>query len=251
MVENDVIKYLISKFEERIRENPLSPDFVKLANYYLINNNINEAIAILKQGLLIYQEYTTAKIILGKCYLANRYFFDAKKIFEDILYDFPELNVAKKYLEIANDLMKSEVSRKHEQDVIPKLEFKTFEFNESGYNYNLFPSFELEDLADDEQQFNPDENLPDFVEFKEVFHSPHFFKSDKSIQGFDRKRLRNKFEVKVITETLADIFANQGNYFDAIEAYTYLLKIKPDKKEQIEAKIAEIEMKIQSLINDF
>jgi tetratricopeptide (TPR) repeat protein len=251
LVENDVIKYLISKFEEKIHENPLSPDFVKLANYYLINNNINEAIVILKQGLEIYQEYTTAKIILGKCYLANRYFFDAKKIFENILIDFPEMSVAKKYLEITNDLMKSEVSRKHEQDIIPKLDFKTFEFNESGYNYNLFPNYDLEDLADDEQQFNPDENLPDFIEFKEVFHSPHFFKADKSIQGYDKKRLRNKFEVKVITETLADIFASQGNYFDAIEAYTYLLKIKPDKTSQLEGKIAEIEMKIQSLINDF
>ena len=63
--------------------------------------------------------------------------------------------------------------------------------------------------------------------------------------------MRNKFEVKIITETLADIFAKQGNYFDAIEAYTHLLKTKPERKEQLESKIGEVEMQIQKLINDF
>ncbi len=65
------------------------------------------------------------------------------------------------------------------------------------------------------------------------------------------KRLKNKFEVKIITETLADIFARQGNYFDAMEAYTYLLKIKPERKEILESKISEVEIQINKLINDF
>jgi hypothetical protein len=84
-----------------------------------------------------------------------------------------------------------------------------------------------------------------------IVETPHFFKRENAIRPFEKKRLKNKFEVKVITETLADIFAKQGNYFDAIEAYTYLLKIKPDKKDQIESKIGEVEVQIQKLINDF
>jgi tetratricopeptide (TPR) repeat protein len=247
LVESDVIKYLISKFEEKIRSNPLTPEFAKLANYYLIDGRVNEAISLLHQGLNFYPDYTTAKLILGKSYLANRYYYDAKKLFEGILSDYPNMDIAEKYLEIANDLSRSEVSRKHEDDIIPRLEFKAIEFHDYDFNYNLFPSYEIEEI----ETVSFDDESQEFTEFKDVFKSPNFFKPERVGMKFEKKRLRNKFEVKIITETLADIFARQGNYFDAIEAYTYLLKIKPERKEQLESKISEVETHIQKLINDF
>jgi len=251
LVDTDVIKYLIEKFEEKIRSDPLTPEFVKLANYYLINGNVNEAVNLLKAGLDFYPNYTTAKLILGKCYLANRYFLDAKKIFERILAENPGLSIIKKYLEIANDLTKQEVSRKHEDDIIPKLDFKAPVFNDSDFNYNLFPSYEIEDVIKDRIEVNESEESAEYKEFKNVFESPYYFRREPAKPTLEKKRLKNKFEVKIITETLADIFAKQGNYFDAIEAYSYLLKIKPDKKEILEGKISEVEVQIQKLINDF
>lgn len=250
-IDNDVIKYLIVKFEDKIRSNPLSSDFVKLANYYFINSNINEAVNLLHQGLKIYPGYVTARLLLGKCYLANKYYFDAKKIFEGILAEYPDMNITKKYLDIANDLSRSAVSRRHEDDIIPKLEFKTVIFNERDFNYNLFPSYEIEDLINNNLKNGNVDEVPEFTEFKDVIESHHFFKPEQLKTKFEKKRLKNKFEVKIITETLADIFARQGNYFDAIEAYTYLLKIKPEKREQLESKISEVEVQIQKLINDF
>lgn len=251
MVDNDVIKYLIQKFEDKLRVNPLTPEFVKLANYYLINGNVNEAISLLQAGLDFYPNYTTARLLLGKCYLANRYFFDAKKLFEQILTEFPDMNIVLKYLEIANDLTKSEVSRKHEEDIIPKLEFKAPVFNDFDFNYNLFPSYEIEDLGQDRIEFTAMEESADYKEFIKVFESPYFFKKESTTSPPEKKRLKNKFEVRIITETLADIFAKQGNYFDAIEAYSYLLKIKTERKEILESKISEVEVQIQKLINDF
>jgi tetratricopeptide (TPR) repeat protein len=250
-VDSDIIKYLINKFEDKIRANPLTPEFVKLANYYLVNGNVSEAIDLLNAGLKFYPDYTTAKLLLGKCYLANRYFVDAKKIFEQMLSDFPEMSIAQKYLEIASDLTKNEVSRRHDTDIIPKLDFKAPEFNDYDYNYNLFPTYEIEELEAKTLDLEELEDVPDFNDFKKIFESPHFFKKDNAKPSFERKRLKNKFEVKIITETLADIFAKQGNYFDAIEAYTLLLKIKPERKEALESKISEVEIQINKLINDF
>jgi len=251
LVDNEIIKYLISKFEEKVRANPLSPEFAKLANYYLINGNVDEAINLLRLGLNIYPEYITARLLLGKCYLASRYFFDAKKIFEQILADYPDLSIARKYLDIADELTKNEVSRRHENDIVPKLEFKAPEFNDYDFNYNLFPSYELDDITSDNNSYNAMDEAPEYSEFKKIFETPHYFKRQTAKPAFEKKRLKNKFEVKIITETLADIFARQGNYFDAIEAYSYLLKIKPERKEQIESKISEVEVQIQKLINDF
>jgi tetratricopeptide (TPR) repeat protein len=251
MVDNEIIRYLIAKFEEKVRSNPLSPEFVKLANYYLINENVNEAINLLQVGLTFYPNYSTAKLLLGKSYLANRYFFDAKKIFELLLNENPDMSIAKKYLDIANELTKSEVSRRHDDDIIPKLEFKAPVFNNYDFNYNLFPTYDIEDFVKENKATDDFEESNEYKEFKNVVESPFFFKRENFKPSFERKRLRNKFEVKIITETLADIFAKQGSYFDAIEAYTHLLKIKPERKEQLESKINEVEMQIQKLINDF
>jgi tetratricopeptide (TPR) repeat protein len=215
-----------------------------------VNGNVNEAIDLLNAGLKFYPNYTTAKLLLGKCYLANRYFIDAKKIFEQMIIDFPDMSIAQKYLDMANDLTKNEVSRRHENDIIPKLEFKAPEFNDYDYNYNLFPNYEIEDL-DFKSDMTAIEESQDFTDFKKIFESPHFFNKEQSKPTFEKKRLKNKFEVKIITETLADIFAKQGNYFDAIEAYSHLLKIKPEKKEILESKISEVEIQINKLINDF
>src|SRR5438128_1765026 len=104
LVDNDIVKYLITKFEDKIRGNPLTPEFVKLANYYLINGNVNEAIDLLQAGLKFYPGYVTARILLGKCYLANKYFIDGKKLFEQILAENPDMTIVKKYLDIATDL---------------------------------------------------------------------------------------------------------------------------------------------------
>lgn len=251
MIDTDIIKYLIQKLEDKIRTNPFTPEFVKLSNYYLINGNINEAIELLQAGLKFYPNYTTAHLLLGKAYLSNRYFIDAKILFEKLLSEYPEMAIAQKYHEIASDLVKTEVSRRHEDDIIPKLEFKAPVFNDYDFNFNLFPSYEIEELFSDKIDSTAVEESNDYDEFRKVFESPHFFKKDNSKPSFEKKRLKNKFEVKIITETLADIFARQGNYFDAMEAYTYLLKIKPERSEVLERKISEVEVQINKLINDF
>ena len=139
-------------------------------------------------GLTFYPDYSTAKLLLGKCYLANRYFFDAKKIFEQLLADNPDMGIAKKYLDISNDLTKSEVSRRHEEDIVPKLEFKAPVFNDYDFSYNLFPSYDIEDFVNDIQMTPELEESNDYKEFKNVVESPYFFKNENAKPSFEKKR---------------------------------------------------------------
>ena len=74
---------------------------------------------------------------------------------------------------------------------------------------------EMEDVEKDKIEINGLEEADEFKDFVKVFETPYFFKRETAVPSFEKKRLRNKFEVKIITETLADIFAKQGNYFDA------------------------------------
>lgn len=45
----------------------------------------------------------------------------------------------------------------------------------------------------------------------------------------------------IISKTLAEIYASQGEYKEAIETYSILMKIRPTRKEEIEIRIRELE----------
>ena len=53
--------------------------------------------------------------------------------------------------------------------MIPKLEFKTVIFNDRDFNYNLFPSYEIEDLINNNVKDELIEVQPEFTEFKNKF----------------------------------------------------------------------------------
>lgn len=251
MIDSEVIKYLITKFEDKLKKNPLTPDFIRLAYYYLVSGNADTAIELLQAGLKFYPNYVTARLLLGKSMLAGKYFIDAKKVFEQLISENPDMGIARKFLDITNDLTKNEVTKTYDDEIVPKLEFKAPAFNDYEFSYNLFPSYEIEDVTENNEALVAVEESLEFAEFKKVYESSHSFKKEDFAPTFEKKRLKNKFEVKIITETLADIFAKQGNYFDAIEAYTHLLKIKPGRKDILESKISEVEVQINKLINDF
>ena len=52
-------------------------------------------------------------------------------------------------------------------------------------------------------------------------------------------------KVRIITETLADLYAEQGNYKEAMEAYNLLLRAGSTNYKRIEEKLLELERKIQ------
>lgn len=48
-------------------------------------------------------------------------------------------------------------------------------------------------------------------------------------------------KIKIVTETLADIYAAQGNYTEAFEAYKILIRAGSVNKLRIEEKLNELE----------
>jgi tetratricopeptide (TPR) repeat protein len=50
----------------------------------------------------------------------------------------------------------------------------------------------------------------------------------------------------IVTETLAEIYASQGNYEEAIEIYNKLKIIKPQQHQKIETRIAELNVSLEN-----
>jgi predicted Zn-dependent protease len=75
----------IRRHEERLARDPGSLAFAQLADLYRKAGRLPEAVALCREGLLRYPEYTTARLILAKTYLAQDALGEARKELEAIL----------------------------------------------------------------------------------------------------------------------------------------------------------------------
>ncbi len=71
--------------------------------------------------------------------------------------------------------------------------------------------------------------------------------SSELISESDINFSRNKFDTEpIITETLAEIYASQGNYFESLEIFEKLKIIKPELIEKFENRIKDLKSIIEN-----
>lgn len=74
----------VEVLEEKFRNNPSSLVFSRLADSYRKNGDIQKAIDICNEGLESHPDYSTGRIILGRCYLELENFGDAVSAFTEV-----------------------------------------------------------------------------------------------------------------------------------------------------------------------
>ncbi len=89
--------------EGRLREQPDSMLFARLADIYLEMNRVDEAITLCEAGIKKHPYYSTGHFVLGKCYLANKMHEQAEKELKRVLLFDPKFLAAHK---MYGDLMK-------------------------------------------------------------------------------------------------------------------------------------------------
>ena len=100
----------IERLSEKLAKDPNSLVFAYLADAYRRSNLVDEAIDIVKRGLLLHPQYSSAHIVLGCCYRDKRMYELAKEEFEKVLERDPQ-NL--KVLRLSGDLLSS-IGRKEE-----------------------------------------------------------------------------------------------------------------------------------------
>ena len=70
-MSDDAIAAAMRRHEERLARDPTSLAFAQLADLYRKAGRVPEAIALCRQGLTRYPQYTTARLILAKACLAQ------------------------------------------------------------------------------------------------------------------------------------------------------------------------------------
>lgn len=89
--------------EQRLKDNPESMLFARLADHYLASDRVEKAIEICEEGIKQHPYYATGHFVLGKGYLTKKMYEQAEKEFKRVLLFDPKFLAAHKYY---GDLMR-------------------------------------------------------------------------------------------------------------------------------------------------
>ena len=251
-VNSKIDKYIL-ELKSKLNRNYLSPLFIRYANLLFANEQYEECISVCMTGLQIYPNYLTAKLILLKAYMKAEYLNEAEILFGEIKSRITNKDMKQK---LESNIRNLKSISKQEKIYYPtsarnKIDFKNFN-SSFQLQENLFSEFTLNDFfsAEDENIINDNK---DYLNYQYQFENFHFRKSKKDTEKKNQQLLEieNKNtpdpeselfnKIKIVTETLADIYASQKNYKEAFDAYNFLLRAGSGNTKRIEEKLQELE----------
>ncbi len=251
-----------SKYALIYEFNNESPLFARVAGRYIEEKDYEQAIRILEKGLSEYPEYPTAyyiySVALAHLGEKSRAYEMAKKaadlhgttesmkyytgMIEDIAgavtgMDSPE-NVAE---EVEQDSSVSTIDEKVEDNKIIDNAEQEVTIDEE---IDLIPETEIKEETKQEVDDDTDDELKLLADKLKNAVMPSLNDTDNiSVE----KPLDNdtQFSGKsLVSETLAKIHLNQGNYSQALSIYETLIDIQPEKKEYYQGMIDQIKEKL-------
>ena len=202
-----------------------SPLFLKIANLYLTENEVQKALLILEDGLKNFPEHPLALILTAK---AN-----------SLLGNFDAANL---HLKMASELLDSSQTYlfyKNEFKLVDK-PVSPFDYSRGSVFINTVPEKEdnskTEEVSADKSQ-SVDDRLEELA--RDVMNA-RIERKDDYVVPETKQESNIADKSKLATETLANIYLSQGEKAEAIKIFELLIERKPEKREYYLAKIAEI-----------
>lgn len=215
----------IPPLEARLASNPRSASFARLASFYLKEGQIQKAVDVCLAGLKHYPSYATAHFVLGQCYEAMGRNIEAMLEYRRTLKAMPDNPTIQSLLKQVEQ-REQESFKAFSEERLRKLKERrdtvTFEkyVEEEGQPRESTAEFLLRRLQDVQKtapRNAPEDTAPGEAQAPSVSPS------------------------KIVTATLAEIYATQGEYQEAIEAYKKLVSQRPVEAERYAKRIAQLE----------
>ncbi len=229
MFYNQESAKFIPPLEAKLSNNPKSPTFARLASYYLMEGNAQKAADVCVAGLRFFPNYATARLILGRAYEALGRTVEAMIEYRKVHRAVPEN-------EAVGALLKNVEQREQEA-------FKAFAEERANKLRERRNTLTIEAYAHQEQS---NERTGEFL-----LHRLHESRRIAPVQPVVPRRVEEEpasvehNTPKIVTATLAEIYANQGEFREAIDAYKKLRVQHPDSAERFDKRIHELEGKLQ------
>jgi tetratricopeptide (TPR) repeat protein len=215
----------LPSLEARIASNAKSPSFARLASYYLGEGQHQKALDICLEGLKHFPEYATAHFVLGKCYEALGRNIEAMLEYRRTAKALPD-NLA------VQACLKRVEQREQEA-------FRSFSEERSRKLQERSATVTFETYANDAAEKK--ESTAEFLlrRLQEVKKTAP--KTPFEQRTSEESNAPPVAPSKIVTATLAEIYATQGEYGEAIEAYRKLVTQRPNEAERYAKRIAQLE----------
>jgi tetratricopeptide (TPR) repeat protein len=184
--------------------NNSSPVFARVAESLMKDGEYDEALAVIEEGLKIYPDYVTAKLVLAETLAKKNDYKGLIRIIDEVRDSIDEETV-NYYLE------KAEEERNLTQEVFGSEEEQSKSIED-----------DLENLADTISKAK----IPPTGDTKQTEQFPNEESTPKGTQ--------------FVSETLAEIYLTQQNYKEALSIYEKLLDANPQNAERYNLRIEEI-----------
>lgn len=245
----------IANLKVKVNESVFSPQFIRLANLYFINEQYDDCISVCSIGLNIFPDYLTAKVLLLKALLKLEYIYEAERVFNEIRNRIPNEDIIKQFERSIGDIKGKPGQERifYPNKINTTVEYQSYKNKINDINSDITGSFEIDDYVD------PDfKTAKEFVSaFDSFFNEYGSFKFDMNESQVIKSENKAKKEngntnstssflakINIVTETIADIYSKQGYLKEAFDAYNILIENNHPNKRRIQEKLYELERNI-------
>ena len=224
MYRNKESAVYMPSLEARFASNTRTTSFARLASYYLKEGQYQKAADVCLEGLKHFPDYATAHLVLGRSYEAMGRNIEAMLEYRRALKAMPDNPTLQ-------GLFKRVEQREQEA-------FRAFSDERSRKLKERKETITFDKYI--EEGTEQKESTAEFLlrRLQDVKKSVPQTMSDRSSEETPSYTLSPS---KIVTATLAEIYATQGEYKEAIEAYKKLVSQRPIEAERYEKRIAQLE----------
>jgi tetratricopeptide (TPR) repeat protein len=213
----------IPMLEARMAGNPASPLFARLASHYLAEGRLDRAVELCRQGLKHFPDYAAGRLVLGRALEGQGRSVEALLEYRKALRAVPD-NPTVVTLVRAAEQKEQESFRVFAEESARRLQEKR-------------QAVSFEEFVAEEPP--PAEGTAEFVLRRmQLAHTPVAPKPPEPVAP--PAGPPQSAGPRIVTATLAEIYASQGEYREAVDAYKKLREQNPSEGSRYDRRIAEL-----------
>ena len=218
-IVDEKLKERIKLIYERDKNSPL---FLRVADFYLQNNEPQNAISVLENGLKTFPDHPLAYILMAK-----------------VKYSIGNSGATESYLNKANNILSStrtfEFYKREFQ--LPVKQSSPFDSSRGSIFMNPNDDFVTDEDTAESNPKSVDDNLKQIAE--KLMNSRITQSTEIPINENPQPEYQAD-KSKLVTETFANIYLSQGQKNEAIKIYEQLADRNPEKREYYLDKIRKV-----------
>ena len=244
------------QLESMVLRRPHSPPRVRLAGDYFFQGRIEDVAQLCRTALRQFPQYATAYLFLAKYFAKNEDYISALVHLQDAIQAFPDSPLLQKLFAewkekaVQQKFLLAQVSvpAVHEASQPQEKELNVVQVESDPP-----VSITVQSIEQGSPDFTPEAASPVTESIPVAnFASPQFRQADSKqmFEALSQPRINEQWmpveEGRIVSKTLAEIYATQGAYQEALLTYRLLKQQRPSHKDEFDQRIKELELKLLS-----